>query len=76
MQLMSVQGPLARRVADVRLGLAAMAARDPHDVWWVPAPLGAAPARPIRVALTTNSGAWGVTPEVRRGGARGRRSAR
>ena len=50
---------------DVRLGLAAMAARDPHDVWWVPAPLeGPAPARPIRVALTTNPAGLGVTPEV------------
>ncbi|HXU56593.1 MAG TPA: amidase family protein, partial [Casimicrobiaceae bacterium] len=43
-QLMSVQGPLARTVADVRLGLAAMSARDPRDPWWVPAPLaGPAP---------------------------------
>src|SRR5205823_4841830 len=38
-QLMSVQGPLARRVRDVRLGLAAMSARDPRDPWWAPAPL-------------------------------------
>ena len=36
---MSVQGPLAREVRDVRLGLAAMSARDPRDPWWVPAPL-------------------------------------
>jgi len=51
-QLMSVQGPLAREVRDVRLGLAAMSARDPRDPWWVPAPLrGPPPARPIRVAL-------------------------
>lgn len=51
-QLMSVQGPLAREVRDVRLGLAAMSARDPRDPWWVPAPLkGPSPARPIRVAL-------------------------
>jgi amidase len=65
MQLMSVQGPLARRVADVRLGLAAMAVRDARDPWWVPAPLeGPAVARPLRVALTTNPGGLGVTPEV------------
>ena len=37
-QLMSVQGPLARTVADVRLGLAAMAARDARDPWWTPVP--------------------------------------
>jgi amidase len=51
-QLMSVQGPLARRVRDLRLGLAAMAARDARDPWWTPAPLeGPPPARPIRAAL-------------------------
>ncbi|HEY3951190.1 amidase [Phenylobacterium sp.] len=51
-QLMSVQGPIAREVADVRLGLAALAQRDPRDPWWVPAPLeGPPPPRPIRVAL-------------------------
>lgn len=38
-QLMSTQGPLAREVGDVRLGLAAMSARDPRDPFWVPAPL-------------------------------------
>ena len=51
-QLMSVQGPLAREVRDVRLGLAAMSARDPRDPWWVPAPLkGPALEEPIKVAL-------------------------
>ena len=51
-QLMSVQGPLARTVRDVRLGLAAMAARDAHDPWWVPAPLEGPPLRqPIRVTV-------------------------
>jgi len=51
-QLMSVQGPLAREVGDVRLALAAMSARDPRDPWWVPAPLrGPPPSRPIAVAL-------------------------
>jgi len=52
-QLMSVQGPLAREVRDVRLALAAMAARDARDPWWVPAPLeGGYAQRPIRVAVT------------------------
>ncbi|TWT11837.1 amidase family protein [Reyranella sp. CPCC 100927] len=51
-QMMSVQGPLACRVADVRAGLAAMAMGDPRDGAWAPVPLeGPAPARPIRVAL-------------------------
>jgi amidase len=60
-QLMSVQGPLARRVADVRLGLAAMAARDPRDPWWAGVPLeGPAPTRPIRVGLTADPGHQGA----------------
>jgi amidase len=52
---MSVQGPLARCVADVRLALQAMSAGDARDPWWVPAPLaGPALPRPIRVAMTVN----------------------
>lgn len=51
-QLFSTQGPFGRSVADVRLGLEVMAARDPRDPWWVPAPLeGPRPEAPIRVAL-------------------------
>jgi amidase len=51
-QFMSAQGPLARSVADVRLGLEVMSQRDPRDPWWVPAPLeGPKPPAPIRVAL-------------------------
>ncbi|HEU4368716.1 MAG TPA: amidase family protein [Methylomirabilota bacterium] len=64
-QLMSVQGPLARRVADVRLGLAAMSARDPRDPWWAPAPLeGPSAPRPIKVALTVDPAGLGVHPDV------------
>ncbi|MBR0932823.1 amidase family protein [Bradyrhizobium jicamae] len=51
-QFMSSQGPLARRVADVRLGLEVMAQRDPRDPWWVPAPLkGPKREGAIKVAL-------------------------
>jgi amidase len=65
LQLMSVQGPLARRVRDVRLGLEAMAAHDPRDPWWAPAPLdGPAPARPIRVALVVDPSHLGVHADV------------
>jgi amidase len=64
-QLMSVQGPLARRVADVRLGLAAMASRDPRDPWWAGVPLdGPAPSRPLRVALTVDPARQGVNRAV------------
>jgi amidase len=55
-QLMSVQGPLARSVRDVRLGLHAMAAHDARDPWWVPVPLEGAPAKlPIRVAVVADA---------------------
>ena len=64
-QVMSVQGPLARRVRDLRLGLAAMAQFDPRDPWWVPAPLQGLPvARPIRVAVSADPGGLGVAPAV------------
>ncbi len=54
--MMAVQGPLARRVKDVRLGLAAMSGRDARDPIWAPAPLlGPAPTRPIRVALVRSA---------------------
>jgi amidase len=62
-QLMAVSGPLARSIADVRLGLAVMAAADPRDPWWVPAPLDG-PAVPRRAALCVRPGGLAVVPEV------------
>ncbi len=51
-QMMSVQGPLARNIADLRLAFVAMARPDPRDPISVPVafdfPL---PATPIKVAL-------------------------
>jgi amidase len=53
-QILSVQGPLARNVADVALALGAMSLGDVRDPWWVPAPLAGAPPRePIQVAVVT-----------------------
>jgi amidase len=64
-QIMAVHGPMARRIRDVRLGLGPMAASDPRDPWYVPAPLvGPPPARPIKVALTVDPGKLGVDPAV------------
>lgn len=64
-QLMSVQGPLARRVADIRLALEAMAQADDRDPWWVPVPLrGAPPAGRIRVAMAVDPTGTGVHPDV------------
>ena len=64
-QMMSVQGPIAREVRDVRLALAAMAAHDARDPWWVPAPLESARAQPpIRVAVTKTPAGMPCDPAV------------
>jgi amidase len=49
-QLMGVNGPMARTVADLRLALEPISAPDPRDPWQVPAPLQGPPA-PRRVAV-------------------------
>jgi amidase len=62
-QLLSVQGPLARTVRDIRLALATLSARDARDPWWVGMPLeGPSPPRPIRVAVVTDPQALGGAP--------------
>ncbi len=64
-QLMAVQGVLARRVEDVRLGLWAMAPGDVRDPWWVPAPRAfPSPPPPIRVALVPEPEGMAVHPAV------------
>ena len=51
-QLMSVQGPLTRTVADARLALRVMSQGSALDPQWVPAPLEYADSRkPTRVAV-------------------------
>lgn len=62
-QISSVSGPLARSMDDLRLGLAAMAAFDPRDAWWVPAPLDGPPL-PRRVAFCPAPEGMPVAPEV------------
>jgi hypothetical protein len=55
-QLMAVEGPLARSVRDARLALAAMARGDPVDTRWADAPLAGPPVlRPIHVALVAHN---------------------
>jgi len=61
LQMMSVQGPLARSVGDLRLSLAAMAAPDARDPWHCPVPLDLPlPPRPWRIAYST----LGAEPSV------------
>jgi len=63
--LFAVQGPLARRVKDVRLGLAAMSGRDPRDPWWVPAQHHGKPLpRPLKAGLITEAHGMYVHPDV------------
>lgn len=64
-QLMSVQGPLTRTIADARLALQVMARGSPLDPNWVPAPLDYADTqRPLRVAVFKRHAAYDVDPTV------------
>jgi len=62
-QLMAVSGPIARTIADVRLGFAAMVARDIRDPWWVGVPFDG-PAAPKRAALCIAPDGMTVQPAV------------
>ena len=70
LQLMTVEGPMARRVRDVRLGLQAMAAADWRDPWWVPAPLKESWEAGKTVALVVDPAGQGVSAQVAGGLAR------
>ncbi len=62
-QLMAVSGPIARTIGDIRLGFAAMCARDIRDPWWVDMPLEGPPV-PKRAALCIRPDGMEVQPEV------------
>ncbi len=67
-QLFAVQGPMARHVRDLRLGLAAMSGPDARDPWWTPASLPAqAPAGRRRVAVTRDPSGSGVDTDIAAG---------
>ena len=64
-QLMMAQGPMARRVADVRLGLQVLMGAHPRDPWSIDAPLvGQALSRPIRVAVVPAPPGGSVDPMI------------
>jgi amidase len=64
-QQMSVQGPIGRSVADVRLGLEVMSAPDWRDPWQAHEPLMLdKPSTPIRVAVSADPVGTGVDPAV------------
>jgi amidase len=62
-QITAVSGPIGRTIQDLRLGLAAMAAPDPRDPWWVPAPLEG-PASPKVAAVCVRPDGMNTVPEV------------
>jgi amidase len=64
-QLLEVEGPLARRVGDLRAAYEVLAGPTWRDPWTVPAPLrGPAPAAPVRVALVVDPASHGIAEQV------------
>jgi amidase len=64
-QLMNVQGPMARSVADVRAALKVVMGAHPRDPWSVDAPFdGPAPQRPIRVAVVAEPPGGSTDPAI------------
>ena len=64
-QLMSVQGPIAHTIADLRLALQVMAADGEQDPLWVPPEAQVAAASgPLRVAVSSDPAGDGVDPAV------------
>ena len=67
-QLTTVEGPMARQVADLRAAFQLLAGPTWRDPWTVPAPVfGPEPARPIRVALVTDPAGQGTATQVQDG---------
>ncbi|HKN28289.1 MAG TPA: amidase [Roseiarcus sp.] len=64
-QLMNAQGPMARRVADVRLALKVIAGAHPRDPWSIDAPFESPrDASPIRVAMVAEPPGSPTDPAV------------
>jgi amidase len=67
-QLLEVEGPLARRVGDLRAAYELLAGPTWRDPWTVPVPLrGPDLATPIRVALVVDPASQGVAEQVKNG---------
>ena len=64
-QLCNMQGPLARNIADLRLGLETMAGRDVRDPWWCPVPFDLGECRPARVALFDDLPGVKIDPAIK-----------
>lgn len=62
-QIMSVAGPIARTVDDLRLGLAAMSRADSRDPWYCPVPLTGPPIL-RRAAVCLHPDGMATAPEI------------
>lgn len=65
LQLLDVAGPMARRIADLRLALGVMSAPDPRDPWHCPVDPAYAPDGPRRVHVLTEPAGVPLDPAVR-----------
>ena len=64
-QLTTVQGPLARSIRDIRLGLAGLASQDPGDPWAFPSDgPRLPPSGPIAVAMVSSMPGMDIDPAV------------
>ncbi|MBP2329206.1 amidase [Kibdelosporangium banguiense] len=63
-QLMAVQGPIARSVSDLRLALSVMTSLEPNDSSSVPTGPGPQPGRPYRVGVVRDVGVAPAHPHV------------
>ena len=68
LQMLNCQGPMARRIADLRLALEILSQPDCRDARWVPAPLAGPPLQhPIKVVVVRDPLGIGVDSHVRAG---------
>ncbi len=65
LQMMAVQGPVARHVEDLRVAFQSMSGFDARDPWWTSAPFEG-PRRPRRVAVQSHAEDPQVAAGIRR----------
>ena len=66
-QLMNTDGPMARRVEDLELGLRSMACAAGGDPWWVPAEFTGQQSLSKPIAVVFNPNRSGASEHVRKG---------
>jgi amidase len=64
LRMMAVQGPLARKIGDLRIALEIMSSSGSTDPCWIPSPPGNNLTKSFRVAAIFNPGGFGVDASV------------